>query len=127
MSSSGCTERSSDARALASEIAPVASSQARSVSSEGGVAFRRSTAARARERSSLEARTKRSRAPERREAAVMARSLRGEQLLAQPLVDLQRRLQRHLVPLLHAAGAHRVEEGLAAGLLQVDDEDPALV
>src|SRR5207237_4851884 len=64
------TRRSSDL-ALASEIAPVASSQARKVCSEGSRAFRRETAARARCRSSLDPRRKASGDPESRAAAVM--------------------------------------------------------
>src|SRR5205823_2350175 len=71
MAGSGCTERSSEARALASDIAPVASSQACKVCSEGSRAFRRETAARARCRSSLDPRRKASGDPESRAAAVM--------------------------------------------------------
>src|SRR5882724_13592107 len=126
MAESGCAERRSDARALASPLAAVASSQARSVWSEGGSDLTRATAARARARASLDARTNASGEPESREAAVM-RSSCGEQLLAQTLISGDRRLQGDLVAFLDATGADRIEDRFASSLEEMDDQDAALV
>ena len=71
MAASGCTERKSEARALASEMAAVASSHARSVCSEGGIDSSRATAPRAASSASVEARKSVSGVPGSEAAAVM--------------------------------------------------------
>src|SRR3954470_15397027 len=86
IAAAGWTDRSSEARALASETAAVASSQASSAGC--APALSRATAERALSSSSLEARTNSSGFP-----AKSAAASGGKQFLPHPLVGLQRGLQ----------------------------------
>src|SRR5882672_11253888 len=104
----------------------VASSSPAASTRESGSDLTRATAARARARASLDARTNASGEPESREAAVM-RSSCGEQLLAQTLIGGERRLQGDLVAFLDAAGADRIEGRFASSLEEMDDQHAALV
>src|SRR5437867_1125127 len=113
MAGSGCTDRSSEARALASEMAATAWSQSGSACPPPLSA---ATAARARSSSSLEARANSSGFP-----AKSAAASGGKQFLPHAPVGLQRGLERDPIARLQRGRARRVEDRHPVLLHQMDD------